>query len=211
MPVKTDLSGRRFGKWLVLHRVKGNNIWMCRCDCGTEKMVHGGNLPNGSSKSCGCVFHGMSDSSEYQAWLNMKDRCYDKNNNRWIRYGGRGIVVCDDWLGQNGFIEFFKHMGPKPSRIHQIDRINNNGNYEPGNCRWATPTEQSRNTARNRILTFGGKTMTLVEWEIETGIRMELIRGRIDRCGWSVAKALTTPTDERKTGRYGVRRKVRRQ
>lgn len=155
--------------------------------------------------------HGMSGTPEHKAWNALRRRCYDKKSKDWPLYGGKGVSVCDRWLGDGGFVNFFKDMGPKPSPKHQIERKDSNRNYTPDNCKWATPTEQSRNTSRNRRITFQGKTLTLIEWEIETGIKNELIRARVDRCGWSVEKALTTPTDERRTGRYGVRRKVRRQ
>src|SRR6516162_5194072 len=112
---------------------------------------------------------------EYQIWTGMKKRCRKPVGNDAIHYAG--IKVCERWL--TSFDNFYSDMGPRPSPAHSIDRIDFKGNYEPGNCRWATMSQQARNTSRNRILTFNGQLLTLVEWSEKTGISQELIRARI--------------------------------
>lgn len=170
----------RYGKWEVIDRdgVK----WLCRCDCGTEKRVYKYDLLRGKSKNCGCVkwakiadrnrhsaTHKKTNTPEFRAWVAMKSRCYDSNQEAFKNWGGRGITVCDRW--RESFENFLEDMGPRPSPKHSIDRYpDNNGNYEPTNCRWATAKEQGRNRRDNHLVTFDGKTLTVVEWSEITGI-----------------------------------------
>lgn len=141
-----DLSGQRFGELEVLVRAasrKGGTYWLCRCDCGVEKEIWAGNLRSGSRKSCGCsrTKHGMWTTPEYRAWQSMLNRCRNPNNQKqWKNYGGRGIEVKF-----TSFEEFFAEVGKRPSPKHSIDRINNDGHYEPGNVRWATKKQQTQN------------------------------------------------------------------
>lgn len=128
--------------------------------------------------------------AEYRTWLNMKTRCENPNNHRYAEWGGRGIVICERW---SEFSNFIADMGPRPSSKHQIDRIDNDGPYSPENCQWATRTTQARNTSASRYLTWNGQTKTAAEWAEITGMRSHLILSRIDRYGWTVEQALSTP------------------
>lgn len=154
-PIKV---GQRFGRWMVTGPVApGTRTTRARvevrCDCGSARSVIVVELRNGRSKSCGCLHrevaaaanrtHGMTNSPEYQAWEGMKHRCSSPNSPSWSRYGGRGIQVCAEW--RDSFEAFFAHIGPRPSAVHSVDRIDNDGNYEPGNVRWATPAQQHAN------------------------------------------------------------------
>lgn len=152
-----DLTGKRFTKLLVIKRVandkSGNPHWLCKCDCGNYKVIQGGNLRSGHTKSCGCLqkervqTHGMSTIPEYQVYYAMISRCYNSNNQAYKYYGGRGITVCDRWL--SSFISFLNDMGKKPGLLYTIERINNDGNYTSDNCKWATAKEQAGNKRLN--------------------------------------------------------------
>lgn len=155
------MTGQRFGRWLVLER--GDNgagrqaRWICRCDCGGIRLVRSTHLKSGSTASCGCLqkerisekktTHGHAgrggETAEYRTWQAMKDRCYNPRHKFFKNYGGRGITVCDRW--RENFRAFLADMGRKPRPELSLDRINNEGNYEPGNCRWATRGQQACN------------------------------------------------------------------
>ena len=152
--------GARFGRLTILSRngtlPSGAKAWLCRCDCGTEITTHGPGLRAGNVLSCGCrkkevlnlrrTTHRMTNSPEYGIWAGIKDRTTNPKCQHFHRYGGRGIVMCDEW--RNSFELFYQHMGPRPvgdGFTYSIDRIDNDRGYEPGNCRWATPLEQARN------------------------------------------------------------------
>lgn len=131
-------------------------------------------------------------SHERSVWANMKTRCYNKNSNVWKGYGGRGITVCDRWLGADGFANFLADMGPRLSENSYLDRIDNDGNYEPSNCRWTTWKNQQRNRRTTRYLTYDGQTRCLAEWAEMYGIPSGLLWVRLERLNWSLEKALTT-------------------
>ena len=134
------------------------------------------------------ITDGMKKTPGYVSWKNMKSRCYNINHVAWERYGGRGIVVCDRW--KESFINFLSDMGPKPFENAQIDRIDNNGNYDPSNCRWSTPSENSRNRRDSVVLTHDGITLSLHDWAVKTGINYHVLSQRLFT-GWSVERALT--------------------
>jgi hypothetical protein len=129
----------------------------------------------------------------------MIDRCTDSKRHDWHRYGGRGITVCQRW--RNSYESFFADMGPRPSPQHSIDRIDNDGNYEPGNCRWATTLEQGSNKSNNRLLTFDGQTLTIAQWARKLGIPVGTLNLRISHYNWPVERALTQPVRRRRWGK----------
>jgi hypothetical protein len=172
----------------------------CDCEKQTIKEINFGCLfGKQQTKSCGCVkmknilnsnlSHGMSYTKEHKCWAHMKARCYDINDNRYYRYGGRGITVCDRW--KNSFESFIEDMGMSPSPKHSVDRIDIDKNYERSNCRWATAKEQANNASSNRMITYEGKTQTLAQWSDETGIKRTTISMRIDSYGWTIEEALS--------------------
>jgi hypothetical protein len=192
MPKFLDLSNQRFGRLLAVSVVRrgGAVHWHCQCDCGSSKVVQANHLRRGRTQSCGCLHkelladrvrkHAKSNTFEFRVWCHMRRRCGSPTNPRFADYGGRGILVCERWAD---FSQFLADMGHAPSPNHSIDRIDNNGNYEPGNCRWATNHEQSRNTRRTRLLTIAGQTMCLKDWAARIGIGDRALSARIAR-GW---------------------------
>jgi hypothetical protein len=131
--------------------------------------------------------------AEYRVWARIIQRCTDSNDHRFHHYGGRGITVCDRW--RHSFPAFYADMGPRPTPTHTIERINNNGHYEPANCVWLPRSAQSRNKRDNRPLTFRGRTQLLTDWANELGINKTTLFLRLKR-GWSVERTLTAPLAE---------------
>jgi len=203
---KNDLTGQRFGRLTVVGCVGRNQfdhvLWLCRCDCGNEKQATTSSLRGGRTVSCGCYSpsrtHGLSKTPEYKVWTAMVQRCTTAKHQAYKDYGGRGIKVCDRW--RHSFENFLADMGPRPGKGYSLDRINNNGHYEPGNCRWATQTEQTNNHRNNHRLTLGGETLTINQWAKKLGVRDTAIHRRL-AMGWTVERTLTEPV------KYGKRPK----
>lgn len=135
--------------------------------------------------------HGMNKTTEHAAWVQMKQRCLNPNKKEYKHYGGRGITICDKWM--NSFIAFFEDVGCRPSPKHSIDRIDVNGNYEPGNVRWATQQQQVENTRTVRMVSINGKTQSISAWERDMGLPKGMVRSREVR-GWSLEDAIITPS-----------------
>lgn len=201
-----EYIGKKYNRWTIKayrgYNNLGKHTYLCQCEYGKEKIVVLGNLKTGVSKSCGCLNdesrkgntrnkkHGMSFSREYHTWRAMLDRCENKMYREYPDYGGRGIKICEKW---HDFNNFYADMGKRPPNT-TLDRIDNNGNYEPSNCRWANAKTQANNRRSNTLITFNGKTQTLQQWADETGIYENTISMRINHYGWSIEKALTTPS-----------------
>lgn len=196
---RTVLVGHRFGRLVVIKQNRPK-FWECLCDCGevTEAMVD--RLKNGATRSCGCGMrenralaskrfrtHGDFGSHEYRSWAGMIQRCTNPRNPSFHHYGGRGIGIDPRWRAYETFLQ---DMGRAPSAIHSIDRIKVNGNYEPGNCRWALPVTQANNMRTNVVLVWNGRTQTVAEWARSLGISAQTIRSRL-RLGWPVERILT--------------------
>lgn len=173
-----------------------DDYWLCKCECGTVKAFNARALLRNLPQSCGCFDprlrhgHAGQQSPEYMTWVDMKRRCSDASRPNYRRYGGRGVTVCERWL--DSFESFLSDMGLRPSGKHSIDRIDNNGNYEPGNCRWATCGEQSRNMASNNNLTLDGETLCVTDWAAKAPVTRQAVTQRIRR-GWQPKEAITVP------------------
>jgi len=192
-------SGDRYGQLTVVEETDGmvsggenKHQVLCRCDCGTEKVIRLDLLRNGKARTCGCrqrMTHGETGTYTYSTWVNMKDRCRNPHSPDYPRYGGRGVHICERWLD---FAAFLEDMGERPS-CTTLDRIDNNGDYEPCNCRWATKKEQGRNRRNNRTLTHDGETLCLSEWAERLNVVPNTIKCRL-ASGWSIDDAVTVPS-----------------
>lgn len=188
--------GNQVGVFMVLGLVQRTPtpIWHCECFCGRKVL-----LPTAAIKkmrSCGCerkprrnIHHGMSKTRTYRIWTAMRQRCLNEKSDAWQWYGGRGIRVCDRW---SVFQYFLEDMGECPPGL-SLERINNDGDYEPGNCRWASHVEQMANVSTNRLLTANGETLHLGEWARRLGTPSFNIVNRLQR-GWSIEEAVLLPT-----------------
>ena len=205
-----DITGLRFGLLEALYRTepivtpsgKAITMWMCRCECGTEKAIRYGSLINGDTKSCGCAstklsleareVHGDSGTRLYGIWTDMKRRCYNPNKQFYCCYGGKGVQVCDEWRSNYlAFKEWALSNGYRDDLT--LDRIDSNGNYEPNNCRWATPVEQANNRGSwNSPLTLGNETHNVTEWAAILGVNATTLFKR-KAAGWSDERTLTEP------------------
>lgn len=196
-------GARPKGSRLTVIEYVGNDkfnhkMWRCKCDCGNEIITETHRLVTGKTRSCGCLKqegnnrrHGKCYSRLNRIYRKMKQRCFNINNPRYSDYGGRGITVCEEWLGENGFENFYEwSMNNGYQDDLSIDRLDNDGNYEPDNCRWTTVKEQVRNTRRNIFITANGETHTLAEWSEITGIRYTKLLARIRKLKWEPERAL---------------------
>jgi hypothetical protein len=208
---KHDLTGRIFGLLKALRRTT-SNYWTCQCECGALIERRSDGLTSGRSTSCGCLTrkaasarfrsHGGYKTQEYAIWLSMKQRCYNPKNHNYPNYGGRGIVMCDAW---HDFAVFRHDVGPRPSPDHSLDRINNFVGYEPGNVRWATSKQQTRNMRKTCFLTVNGERRSISEWAERTGLRRATIYRRI-KAKWAPNEIITLkpiPRNKRVLRRYG--------
>lgn len=203
MPMK-DLNGIRFGRLVVLRRdTERHHLVIVRCDCGIEKAVRAARLTAGKTHSCGCFqvdgvrarsrTHGESwpkPTPEYKAWSAMISRCYHGVGGRtYADYGGRGITVCSEW--RESYESFLASVGRRPHGC-SLGRIDNDGNYEPGNVRWETISQQSRNKRTNEMVTAFGKTQCVLDWARELGVNLSTIHNRLDD-GWNPERAVSEP------------------
>ena len=191
--------GDTFGLWTVEGKASKGR-WTCRCECGVSRSVRGSDLQNGKSRMCrqcsteaSGTTHGMRNTPEYNTWVHMIQRCHNPNNKDYPNYGGRGIVVCDMW--RQSFEAFYMVVGAKPAPEYTIERIDTDGNYEPGNVKWATRQEQVLNQRSNVYLTIDGETMTVSQWarDPRCTVSQFTIYKRLKR-GWDDKKAVFEPS-----------------
>jgi hypothetical protein len=203
----------RFGRWIVL-QAQGKKS-LCRCDCGTERLVIATDLRLGKSTSCGCLRrertsegskiwnrkHGMEKSPEYRIWVDMKRRCHQPQRSDYHRYGGRGIAVCDEWRFGNGHLSgfecFYRDVGLRPSPKHTLDRNDNDGPYCKDNCEWVLRAVQARNTRTNHFVEVDGERMLLVEAAERYGIKYGTLKNRVITLGWPIDRAINEPIHPR--------------
>jgi hypothetical protein len=207
-----DLTNQTIGRFFVISRAentaRGRAQWSCQCSCGTTKIVENGYLRTAQKRnlmiSCGCyksestkkrlTKHGHTVSGKpsptFHSWAGMTARCTNPKHIVYKHYGGRGIKVCERW---HSFSNFLEDMGEKPKGL-TLERSDNNKDYSPENCYWATRKQQGRNKRNSRILTLNGISMTLSEWSEKLGVRPSVIHCRIHKLGWSIENALTIPT-----------------
>lgn len=202
---------KEYNEWTIIQeaeRKNGMRRCLCRCSCGKEKIVYLKHLKSGASKSCGHDKHklmskvgkmnkisGLSDTRLYGIWQNMKKRCYNQEIPSYKNYGGRGITICKEWINDiKCFYDWAINNGYNDNLT--IDRINNNGNYEPSNCRWVTAKVQANNRRKSictRYLTFNNKTQSAKEWSEELNINYSTLSCRINKLGWNDNEAISTP------------------
>lgn len=198
---KDNLTGMRYGKLTCVSSFSKNKktYWNCICDCGNKTIVYSGHLKNGHTKSCGCwsvealisrsTTHGKTRTRLYKIYHHMNERCYSPKAINYKNYGARGIKICDEW--KNDFTAFYNWaIANGYDDKLSIDRIDNDGNYEPNNCRWVTRKKQCNNRRSNRLIECNGKIQTLQEWADETNINSNTITLRLKR-NWTIERALS--------------------
>jgi hypothetical protein len=196
-----DRRGRLVVEGISFDAESRKTMVSCRCDCGCEMEFVATDVNAGKRRSCGCSrrpsgghnkTHGLTKTPLHRIWTGMRERCYCQTSSHYPDYGARGIRICERWSGTNGFTNFLADMGPRPPK-HQIERIDNNGNYEPSNCRWATVSEQARNRRSNVLVTFSGTTKTLREWCDQLEVKYALVWDRLTM-GWPPERAFSQPS-----------------
>lgn len=204
-----DMVGMKVGRLTVNERIEnspeGKARWLCACECGGSVSIEGKYLRRGRTHHCGClrgensITHGSTIgrqlTSEYRCWKAIKNRCYNHAGPNFVLYGGRGICVCDRWL--DSCEAFLTDMGKRPSSKHSIDRIDNDGNYEPSNCRWATGSEQARNRRSTRWIEVNGERLSAADWSRRLGGNTTLVHRRL-HLGWTEEDAVLTPVGRRR-------------
>ena len=206
MLIKIIPPNTKYGRLTItgnyeLRKASKNNIayFECICDCGNIIWARGSNIRYGSTRSCGCRVgqkykHNSSKTRLYRIWNNMRSRCNAPKIASYKNYGARGISVCEEWSGKDGVVNFCEwSMNNGYEEGLQIDRIDNDGNYEPSNCRWVTCQENLMNKSNTLFYEYNGNKKTLQDWAIESNIPYKRLRARIKECGWSFEKAITTP------------------
>ena len=198
-----DTLGKKFNRLTAVKFTGigpyGHSLFEFLCDCGNSHVAQESHVRSGATKSCGCLqretpaalftTHGMSRSKEYRSWAHLKGRCLNKNDKQYESYGARGITVCERWL--ESFENFFSDMGKCPEGL-TIDRIDNDGNYEPDNCRWADAEIQGNNRRSSKFIIYDGKQLTYSQWSRELNGYVGLVIDRLRR-GWSEEQAVSTP------------------
>jgi len=197
--------GDVFGRLTIINEANSRHHWVCICACGTKCEVMKRHLQSGKTSSCGCLHreqlanrvrtHGASETVTYARWRSMRARCMLPNSKSFPKYGAKGITVCDRW--KDSFENFLSDMGECPSPSMTVERLNNSLGYSPDNCKWATRTEQNRNTSSNRMLTFRGETHCVSEWAEILNIKYRTIMTRLNK-GMSAEEALGTPIRQSK-------------
>lgn len=201
-PSSMNMAKMEIGRLTVLYYI-GGDTWVCKCRCGTIFATRGSQLKRGDTRSCGCLHrelmskakttHGKTRTREYRCWFNMKSRCNYKKNKHYKDYGGRAIKVCEAWSGSHGFANFIADMGDQPFDGAEIDRIDNDGDYTPENCRWATKEQQDGNKRSTVFVTHGGETKPLFVWCKELGLPYARTYGRLFKLGWTPKEAFFIP------------------
>lgn len=213
----TDLAGKKFGRLTVIKYAGKRNVpdrtkrngavnlyWLCQCDCGKSCIVTRAVLTKGSTKSCGCLnidtivarntTHGMIGTLTHNSWRAMMDRCYKPKSASYHNYGARGIRVYEQW---HVFEKFLADMGERPTANHSLERTNNDKDYSPDNCKWATKKQQARNTKRNVVVEYQGQEYIFADLALLVGIPYGTLRSRIE-CGKTIDEAIAMGKSKRK-------------
>lgn len=212
-----DLTGKKFGRLTVIKLMGVGkdrySLWFCECDCGNTKLAHAGRLRNGTLRSCGCLHseqakenykhcikHGLSQTRIYSIWKGMLERCENSKSKVYKHYGERGITICEEWKDIKTFYDWALNNGYKDNL--EIDRIDNNGNYEPSNCKWSTRKEQTNNERRNIRVEINGEEHTLAQWAEKIGIVENTLQYRYHR--GDRGERLIRPVETKYRRKYNV-------